>query len=329
MTGISYMIPVVVSGALISAIPNLWSGDFAGYAESGIAYYMYTWGSNLMGLMYYVLAMFTSFSIAGRPGYAAGLVAGWYAVNADGGFVAAVLGGIIAGYLAKAAVKYIKVPESINNVKSIILIPLLTSLIMFVFMHFAIAPLSIWIMDLVYRFGEYINSLGLRWVLLGFFGICMSFGMGGPLCYGCLPLVYVFMDQGDMEAAAVACIASCVGNLGTALSVFLFPKKFDDMDRTNAYGCLAGWLVEITEFEIPFLMSDFKTFAPAYILSGFAAGVAVSFLHLEMPSDWGGMFTMLLSNNILNMIIVTLIEAAVVVLCVAFLRKDLPKEEEK
>ena len=55
MTGISYMVPVIVAGGILQAIPNLWTDGAASAATEGVAFIMYNWGSKLFGMMYYVL----------------------------------------------------------------------------------------------------------------------------------------------------------------------------------------------------------------------------------------------------------------------------------
>lgn len=329
MTGISYMIPVVVAGAIIMALPNFWTNGGAAEATSGVAYYMYTWGNSLFGMMYYVLAMFVAFGLAGRPALISGLVVGIFAVTGDSGFLGAVAGGIVAGYVTKFVIKHIKLPPIMASAKSILVIPILTSLLMFLFMQIAIGPVCSWLMHMIYSFGVFVEGIGYKPLLLAVFGACFCFGMGGPVCYGMLPLALIYVNAGDTVVAAATNVSATAGCLGTALAVLLFRKKFTDDERGNIVGLFTGWICQITEFQIPYFVADLKTFTPAYILAGATGGFLVGILNVTAPSFHGGIFTALMSNSIPKMALCILGQAAVVVLWVFFFKKDLPKESEE
>ena len=326
-SGISYMIPVVIAGALIQAIPNLWTAGQAASATEGLAYYMYTWGSSIFGLMYYFLAMYTAFGIAGRPALVSGLVVGWFSVTTNAGFLGAVVGGLIAGYITRYTIKWLKLPQVLGAAKSILFVPIITSFIMMCLMEFILVPVCGWIMDLIYAFGIWVDSIGYKPLLCAVFGACFCFGMGGPVCYGMLPVALMYIAEGDLVVAAATCISATCGCLGTGLAVLLFPKKFNEEERASVVGAFTGWLVQITEFQIPFFVNDLKTFTPAYILAGAVGGAMCAFVGLEMPAFHGGIFNMLMSNNLLLMVLCSLTQAAVVVLWVFLFKKDIKESE--
>ncbi|MGN8912717.1 fructose-specific PTS transporter subunit EIIC [Anaerofustis butyriciformans] len=298
MTGISYMIPVVVAGAIIMALPNFWTGGGAAEAKERLAYYMYTWGNTLFGMMYYVLAMFVAFGIAGRPALISGLVVGLFAVNGDSGFLGAVVGGILAGYVTKYSIKWLKLPAMMASAKTILFIPIITSLIMFIAMQFAIDPICSYLMNLIYLFGVWVESLGFKPLLLATFGACFCFGMGGPVCYGIFPLTLIYINAGDGVVCAATMVTATSGYLGTAIAVLLFKKKFTKSEQSNVVGLFTGWICQITEFQIPYFMADLKVFTPAYILAGAVGGALVGLLNVSTPAFHGGMFTALMASSI-------------------------------
>ncbi|WP_294468426.1 fructose-specific PTS transporter subunit EIIC [uncultured Anaerofustis sp.] len=328
MTGISYMIPVVISGAIIMALPNFWTGGGAADAKTGLAYYMYTWGDQLFKMMYYILAMFVAFGLAGRPALTSGLVVGLFAANGESGFLGAVVGGIIAGYVTKYTVKHLKLPPVMSSAKSILFIPIITSFIMFIAMQFAVDPACSFLMKLIYNFGVWVEGIGYKPLLLAVFGACFCFGMGGPFCYGMLPLALIYINAGDNVTAAATMVSATSGCLGTAIAVMLFKKKFTQNEKANVPGLFAGWICQITEFQIPFFMADLKTFTPAYILAGATGGFLVGLLGVTTPAWHGGMFTALMASSLPKIVLCILGQAAVVVLWVWLFKKDLPKEEQ-
>jgi fructose-specific phosphotransferase system IIC component len=80
MTGISYMIPVVIAGALVMAIGNLMAGKVDPTTMEGtVPYYLYTWGKMPFNMLNVVLGMYTAFRIGNRLAIPAGLVVGMVA----------------------------------------------------------------------------------------------------------------------------------------------------------------------------------------------------------------------------------------------------------
>lgn len=92
MSGISYMIPVIVIGGFCTAIARLIGNvDVVG----SIGYAFLQAGSASFALMVPVLCGFVAFSICGKPGLAPGFVAGFLSNSVKAGF----LGGLICGFI--------------------------------------------------------------------------------------------------------------------------------------------------------------------------------------------------------------------------------------
>ena len=107
LTGVSYMLPFVISGGLLIAIGFLLGGYNIpnDVAQGGnFASTMFWLGKAAFGLMVPILGAYTAYSIADKPGIAPGMIAGWMAtdpwgLNQASGFLGGLIGGIIAGYL--------------------------------------------------------------------------------------------------------------------------------------------------------------------------------------------------------------------------------------
>ena len=164
MNGVSYMIPVVVGGGILMAIAVLLTGQGAAPGwGSGIPYWLWTIGTDALGLMCPVFAAYIAYSIADRPGIAVGMAGGFMALNIPTGFadgavktasagfigaaIAGLLGGIIAHYLKK-----IPLPKSMQSLKSIIIIPVIGVLVVGIIMFACGTPIAVfmkWLEDVM------------------------------------------------------------------------------------------------------------------------------------------------------------------------------------
>src|SRR5947209_12866353 len=97
LTGVSYMIPFVVSGSIMIALGFAVGGINVDKATSGLGWGLFQTGANGAFVLFVpVLAGFIAYSIADRPGLAPGMVGGLLSPTIIG---AGFLGGIAAGFL--------------------------------------------------------------------------------------------------------------------------------------------------------------------------------------------------------------------------------------
>ncbi|MFH4146571.1 PTS fructose transporter subunit IIBC, partial [Acinetobacter baumannii] len=68
------------------------------------------------------------YSIADRPGLAPGMIGGLLASTLGAGFIGGIIAGFLAGYSAAAINRYARLPASVEALKPILIIPLLSSL---------------------------------------------------------------------------------------------------------------------------------------------------------------------------------------------------------
>lgn len=92
LTGVSYMLPMVVAGGLCIALSFAFGIKAFEVKGTLAAALMQIGGGSAFALMVPVLAGFIAFSIADRPGLTPGLIGGMLAVSGGSGFI----GGIIA-----------------------------------------------------------------------------------------------------------------------------------------------------------------------------------------------------------------------------------------
>lgn len=124
LTGVSYMLPIVVAGGLLIALSFIFGIE--AFKEKGTlaASLMDIGGGAAFALMIPVLAGFIAFSIADRPGLASGLVGGMLASQLQAGFLGGLIAGFLAGYVALYLINHIKLPVHFEGLRPVLLIPL-------------------------------------------------------------------------------------------------------------------------------------------------------------------------------------------------------------
>ncbi|MGL5055931.1 MAG: PTS fructose transporter subunit IIABC, partial [Fusobacteriaceae bacterium] len=185
MSGVSNMLPFVVGGGILIALSFIFG--IKAFEPTDPTFnpiaklLMDIGGGNAFFLMIPVLAGFIGMSIADRPGLAPAMVAGLISANNGGGFLGALVGGFLAGYIVLLLKKvFSKLPESLEGIKPVLLYPLfgilLTGLAMYLVVIQPIAFLN-------NGMTSFLNSLGTgNLVLLGVIvGGMMAIDMGGPI----------------------------------------------------------------------------------------------------------------------------------------------------
>jgi PTS system fructose-specific IIC component len=141
MTGVSYMLPVVIAGGLAIALAFALGGIYAGEQKGTLAWALsQIGGGTAFHLFVAVLSGFIAFSIADRPGIAPGLVGGMLAQNLGAGFIGGIISGFVAGYLTKFLADKIKLPANLEGLKPVLILPFLSTIIVGLLMIYVIAP---------------------------------------------------------------------------------------------------------------------------------------------------------------------------------------------
>ncbi len=99
LTGVSFMLPMVVAGGLLIAL-SLCFGLNAAEETGSLAYILKQIGAAAFTLMVPMLSGYIAYSIADRPGLAPGLIGGLIATQLDAGFLGGIVSGFLAGYIA-------------------------------------------------------------------------------------------------------------------------------------------------------------------------------------------------------------------------------------
>lgn len=298
MSGVSYMIPVVVAGGIILALSFAF-GVYAFQEEGSLAANLFNLGQAGLGLMVPVMAAFIGHSIANKMGFAPALIGGFIANSIGAGFLGGLLAGVLAGYLVLFLNKSLKMPKSLEGLKAILIIPVLSSLIIGLLLYYVIGgPIQL----LTGAITAFLSSLtGASVIIMGIFFGLLYFDLGGP----CSKIIYTFgvaaLSEGIYGPMGAAMVCGMVPPLGIALSTFVQRKLWTKAERETGKAALVLGLSFITEGAIPFAASYPLVVLPSCMV-GSAVGSIVSFLlGVEIRAPHGGFFLTVIPNAIGNL----------------------------
>lgn len=329
MTGVSYMIPIVVIGGVLIALSIAFSGVEAGTGANitnPILIKMEEIGGLAFGLMVPVLAGFIAFGIADRPGLAPGLVGGAIADTIGAGFLGGIIAGLIAGYVAKW-IKSWSVPKELKAIMPIFVIPLLTSLVVGIIMYIIGAPISN-IMEFMTN-GLKNMSAGNSVLLAIIMGAMISFDMGGPVNKVAFMFAVSLIGEGISTVMGPVAVAICVPPLGMGIASLVKPKKYTKAEREAGKGAVVMGLIGITEGAIPFAAGDPLRVIPS-IMIGSSVGAGVAAIgKVADHAPHGGPIVLPVVDNKLMFTISILIGVAVTVLIVNLLKKEVVEDADE
>ena len=329
MTGVSYMIPFVAAGGIIMALgfileavttPNL--GDLNEAARKSIlensslfnlngthwtlylGVVLHTIGSYGTDLVVPALAAYIAYGLAQRPGIAPGFIAGTVAFKMQAGFLGGIVAGILAGVVAYG-LGTLKLPRWLGSMMPVVITPLVTSLIAGAVMYLLLgAPLA-WVMSALQ--GWLTSMSGTSSLVLGLIlGAMMASDLGGPINKAAYLFATTGLSNGgavNQEIMAAVIISGMVPPLAMALATTLRPKLFTEPERENGK---AAWLLGasfISEGAIPFASADPLRVISSSVVGGALAGAISMSAHVASPAPHGGIWIVLLSNNVLMFLV--------------------------
>lgn len=336
MTGISYMIPFVVTGGVVLAVCVLIGGEHAVPTEGALGK-IATIGSAGLGLMVPILSGFIAYSICDRAGLAPGIIGGFIANNIGAGFI----GGIISGLLAGIVVSYlkkIKVPSSLRSVMPIFVIPLVGGLIVSSIMLFIvgepIAALMTFLTDLLEGMSTG-NAIFLAFIL----GMMNCTDMGGPIGkvsygFGTAMLSNInpatgLPNESSLLIMAAVGVSCAIPPLACGLSTLLFKNKFNTEEKEAGKAALIMGCVSISEGAIPFAATDPLRVIPSCMVGGGLGAVIAMMFGAGNPAPWGGFIVAPIVTNPLVYVLAICIGAIVGAILMGILKKETKEQVQR
>ena len=338
LSGVSYMLPLVISGGILIALAFL-VDTITGHANAGggfgstsyLAKLFMTVGKAAFGLFLPILGGYIAYSISERAALTPGLVAGLLASTPlvengpVSGFIGALIGGFLAGYVVKFLVWAFKgLPKALNGLKMILFYPVFSVLITGSVMWLVINPiatgLNVWM-------NNGLGSMqGASAVLLGaLLGGMMALDMGGPInkvayVFGTGTLATTMTTGGSFSMAAVMA-GGMVPPIAIAMASQLFKNKFTAQEREAGLINYIMGLSFITEGAIPYAAADPTRVIPASVIGSAIAGALVGLFQIKIPAPHGGILVMALSNNFFLYLVSILLGSFVAAVILGILRK--------
>ncbi|BES84548.1 PTS fructose transporter subunit IIBC [Pectobacterium araliae] len=297
LTGVSYMLPMVVAGGLCIALSFVFGIEAFKQEGTLAAALMKIGGGSAFALMVPVLAGYIAFSIADRPGLTPGLVGGMLAVSTGAGFLGGIIAGFLAGYIARAINNKLILPQSLTALKPILIIPLFATLITGLIMIYVVGtPVA----KILTGLTSWLQSMGTaNAVILGaILGAMMCTDMGGPVN----KVAYVFgttlLSSQIYAPMAAVMAAGMVPPLAMGLATVLASKKFNPTEREGGKAAFVLGLCFISEGAIPYAARDPMRVLPCCIVGGALTGALSMAVGAKLMAPHGGLFVLLIPGAI-------------------------------
>jgi len=272
MTGISHMLPLIVAGGLLIAFAFAFDINASDEASAEtFAGRLFSIGSGAFSLFLPVLAGYIAYSIADRPGLAPGLIGGYLAGQVNTGFLGAILAGFLAGYATRYLATHITLPQTLQGLKPVLILPLSATIIVGLGMYYVIGEPISWLQDQMTSALE--DMQGSNAALLGaVLGAMMAFDMGGPLNKVAYAFSVGLIESGVREPMAAVMAAGMTPPLALALATVLFRERWLPEEREAGKAASVLGLAFITEGAIPFAARNPPRIIPALIAGSAVAG---------------------------------------------------------
>lgn len=333
MNGVSHMLPFVIAGGIMIAI-SFMVDQFMGVPQDALnqlgsynqqAAWFNQIGNAAFGFMLPVLAGFIASSISDRPGLIVGFAAGALANSGGAGFLGALIGGFLAGYVIKFLRNLFKVlPKSLDGIKTILFYPVFGLLITGFLMLMINVPMK--------AINDGLNSFltglsGTNAALLGaLLAAMMAADLGGPInkaayVFGTATLATTVAEGGSVVMASVMA-GGMVPPLAIFIATVLFKNKFTKDQKEAGLTNIVMGLSFVTEGAIPFAAADPLRAIPSFVIGSALTGALVGAFNIQLMAPHGGIFVVLLLSKPLLFLLFILIGAIVSGIIFGLLKKE-------
>lgn len=349
MTGISYMIPMVVAGGILGALAK----GFGGYTIGNLGpdstnvatiftnlnafnWTQFWWAVSklsdyAMSFACAVLAAGIAYSMADRPGIVPAFIIGYTANVAKAGFLGAMLMAFVVGWIVKWMETW-KMPKALQGLMPVMIIPVLATLISGALFFWIVCKPMAMAMDGIQAWITSLSS-GSLFIIGAVIGACMGFDMGGPINKtASMAANALFADQPDgigSAAESAKIVGGMTPPLGIGLATLIAPKKFTREQRNAGISCIPMGLCFITEGVLPFAADDPLRVIPSSMIgSAVASGMAMA-LGCHTPAAHGGVFILPVTTNWYFFVLALVVGSAITAVIYAVLKKPVAEEDIK
>jgi PTS system fructose-specific IIC component len=327
LTGVSFMLPLVVAGGLLMALSFVFGIEAFKQPGTLPAALMQIGGQGAFALMVPVLSGYIAYSIADRPGLAPGFVGGILAAQLNAGFLGGIASGFLAGYTARFLRDKVRLPRDLEGLKPVLVIPLLSTLIVGLLMIYVVGKPAFAIMSGLTTFLKGLS--GQNAVVLGaLLGAMMALDTGGPVNKAAYTFSVGLLASDTFTPMAATMAAGMTPPLGIALSTLLAKNRFTVQEREAGKAAAVLGMAFITEGAIPFAAKDPLRVIPAMIAGSAVAGALSMGFGCGLRAPHGGLFVLAIPNAVSSLgLYLAAIAAGTVVTALALvaLKRPIPE----
>jgi PTS system fructose-specific IIC component len=297
LTGVSYMLPIVVAGGLCIALSFVFG--IQAFKEKGtLAAALMDIGSGAaFKIMVPILSGYIAYSIADRPGLTPGLIGGVLAVNLEAGFLGGIVSGFLGGYVALWMRESIRLPQHFEGLKPVLVIPLLSTLVVGLLMIYVVGAPVRGIMEGLTRFLQGMGTTNA--VLLGLLlGAMMAVDMGGPVNKAAYTFAVGLLTSSTFTPMAAVMAAGMTPPLGISIATLIGGNRFTQAEREAGKAAGVLGLSFITEGAIPFAAKDPLRVIPSLIAGSAVAGAISMYFGCGLRAPHGGVFVLAIPNAV-------------------------------
>ncbi len=331
LTGISFMLPLVVASGLLIAIGNIFGGNPSVISDYKAGYNIWqaavTLGVYGMGLLPGVMGAAIAYSIADRPGIAPGLLMGMIAQNMGAGFLGGMLGGYLAGYFVEFLKTHLKVPKWAQGLMPMMIIPLLASVVIGLIMFFVIGGPIALLSESLENFLVNMQT-GSKGVFGAIMGAMAAFDFGGPVNKVASLFADGLLMDGVYGPEAVKICASMIPPFGVALSWLIKRSRYTRSETDNIKIAFPMGICMITEGVIPIAAVDPIRVIASCSIGAAVGGALIMILNVGSMVPSGGMFIVPAMINPWGFMAALTAGTVVTALLLVVLKKDAKKEDD-
>lgn len=330
MTGVSYFLPFVTGGGIITAMAYLIDVGNSSSPTFGSSTAITAWfleiGGLGMGMMFPILAGYVAYSIGDKPAIFPGIVAGMLARDGGSGFLGAIAAGFISGYIVVLLKKMTqKFPRSLEGIKTMLVFPiggLLLSALAMIVVNMIVTPINQGMTNMLVALND--TSA----VLIGaIIGVMLALDLGGPINKTAYLFSVATLTNAAGDPIPSVIMAACgssamVVSTSCAVAATLFPKKFSPNLRAAKVGAYIMGLAFFVEGAIPYVIAKPKKILPALCIGAGVTGAITAFMGITLSAPIGGLETVPLVSNIPMYLLSFIIGTAVAVLIIYLLTRN-------
>ncbi|ONG05213.1 PTS fructose transporter subunit IIC [Escherichia coli] len=267
LTGISWMIPLIVAAGICIALGQVLGGTDVGEKTGTIPWMLNQIGGWGMGLIVPLISAAIAYSIADRPGFAPGLIVGFLCGQIHTGFI----GGMLGGFLP------------------IMVLPVLSTIIGGLLMMTLIGKPIAWLQEALIHLLESMQG-GSRFLMGAILGAMATFDFGGPVNKTMSLFSDGLLVSGVYGPEAVKFVGSIIPPFGITLSFLLTRHKYTRAEREALKAAFPMGICMITEGVIPIAARDLLRVVGSCVVASAVAGGLIMVWGVESPVPHGGMF---------------------------------------